>query len=222
LHVETKPTVDYRDSKKKTTKKATRSKSPHIETKPKIPAYKTEAKKAPHQTWTEYTRGARFRSGMSFRDATPELRESIRRTLKNHFAAEAEKDELKRLVESGEITTADEVLAFFDKSISKELALIQRKKEHDFQRSLLSMTPKEKEKAVAVRNLTRAVIKEAITKVTTKDDGWADARAVLKLHEQGVGPGGEGVLAKLIAEEKEMRGKVDLRRYIPKVSHVEH
>jgi hypothetical protein len=29
----------------------------------------------------------------------------------------------------------------------------------------------------------------------------------LKLHEQGVGLGGEGVLAKLMAEEKETRGE---------------
>jgi hypothetical protein len=209
-YVETMPEVDYRDGK--TAKRPAKAwKSPHVETKPEV----KEARNV--RSWADYTKDARFRTNGIYLVVTPELRESIRETVETHFAAHDENDELKRLVETGEITTADEVLAFFDKSISKELALIQRAKEHDFQKSLLSMTPKEKEKAVAVRNLTRAVINEAIARVTTKDDGWADARAVLQLHEQGIGPGGEGVLAKLIAEEKATRGKIDLQRYIPKV-----
>jgi hypothetical protein len=71
------------------------------------------------------------------------MRESIRETVSMHFAAHDEKGELKRLVESGEITTDDEVLAYFDKSISKKIAIVARKKEHDFQKSLLGMTEKE-------------------------------------------------------------------------------
>jgi hypothetical protein len=210
--IETKPEIDYRDDRKRASKKKVRSASPHIEMKPKV-VY-TEGKV---QTWADYTRGARLRSLI---DVTAEMRDGVRESVQRHFDMLAEAEELKRLVREGEVTTDDEVLAYFDKSLTKQMAIIARKKEQQFQTSLLSMTPKQREKAIAVRNLTRAVFQKGIDKITSKEATMADARAVLKLYEQGIGPGGEGVLAKLIAEEKRIkalpvqRRPIDLQRFV--------
>lgn len=184
---------------------AINKKNKAIETKPRVKDFK------------DFSAKARFRvKGTKYINPTPEVKEHIREVVETHFAALAEKEELKRLVGSGEITTDDEVLAYFDRSLSKQMAIIARKKEQEFQTSLVSMTPKDKEKATAVRNLTRAVFKKAIEKITTKDEALQDARAIMELYEQGAGIGREGVLAKLIAEEKKPKPTVDLQRYIAK------
>jgi hypothetical protein len=62
------------------------------------------------------------------------VKEGIKEAVQRHFGMLAEKDELKRLVEGGEVTTADDVLAYFDRSISKQMAIIARKKEQEFQK----------------------------------------------------------------------------------------
>ena len=97
FHIETKPEIDYRDDKKRVSNNKSRSKSPRIETKPKV-VY-TEGNKRKIQTWTEYTRGARFRSGI---EVTAEMQEGVKEAVQTHFDILAEEEELKRLVREGE------------------------------------------------------------------------------------------------------------------------